>query len=203
MKLKMLTGLSALILAFGLAGCKTAAPATDVTGQSLDSSRQSTGTMVAAPTAAATVINREQAQNAALAHAGLSDPDVTWIRVNLDRDDGRQVYDVEFLSGNYEYDYHIDAATGQITGFDMELDKFAALSGKPGELSLDENAAKELALAKVPGAAASDLRIRPDDDDGRPVYEGTIIYNKMKYDFEIGAADGIFYEWSMESVYDD
>ena len=49
---------------------------------------------------------------------------MTFVKVNLDRDDGRMVYDVDFYSGNAEYDYEIDAATGDIVGYDSEIENF-------------------------------------------------------------------------------
>ena len=42
--------------------------------------------------------------------------DTVFINVELDYDDGMRVYDVEFFSGNKEYDYKIDAASGAILG---------------------------------------------------------------------------------------
>ena len=54
-----------------------------------------------------------QAKAAALDHAGLSDSDVTFTKVELERDNGRAEYDVEFVSGDYEYDYKIAAESVQ------------------------------------------------------------------------------------------
>ena len=65
--------------------------------------------------------------------------------------------------------------------------------------TLDE--AKAIALDRVPGA--TDIRIYLDRDDARVIYEGTIIYNEMKYDFEIDAQSGNMIEWDAESIYDD
>lgn len=191
MRLKSLLRIFALLLTVGLAGCNTAA------------SRQSGGTMVTATSAAASGITRTQAQAAALAHTGLNESDVTWIGVHSDRDDGLPIYEVEFFSGSHEYDYKIDAATGAILSYNIDYDKFAVPDSLSNSIAIDENAAKELALSKVPGATASDIRIRLDYDGIRPIYVGTIIYGEMKHDFEISATDGTIYEWDAESIYDD
>ena len=55
-------------------------------------------------------------------HAGLSEAQATQLKVELDRDDGKLVYDVEFKSAGYEYDYEIDAVKGTILQSDKELD---------------------------------------------------------------------------------
>ena len=61
------------------------------------------------------MISAEQAKNAALTHAGLAAGDVTFIRAELDRDNGRTIYDVEFYTADYkEYDYEIDAVTAEV-----------------------------------------------------------------------------------------
>ena len=55
-----------------------------------------------------------------------------------------------------------------------------------------------IALDRVSGATAQDVRIELDRDDGRYKYEGEIIYNNMEYDFEIDANSGTILEWSEE-----
>ena len=44
--------------------------------------------------------------------------------------------------------------------------------------------------------------MRLETDDGRKQYEGTIIYDEMKYEFEVDAYSGAIREWDAESVYD-
>lgn len=58
--------------------------------------------------------------------------------------------------------------------------------------------ASKLALDRVPGASAQDLRIELDYDDGYYKYEGDIIYDQKEYDFEIDANTGDFLEWEEE-----
>lgn len=68
------------------------------------------------------VIGKAAAKNAALKHAGLSESNVTGLKVVLDREDGASIYEVEFKSAGYEYDYEIDAVKGTILQSDKELD---------------------------------------------------------------------------------
>ena len=68
------------------------------------------------------IITPRAAIAAALAHAKLDRKDVRRIECELEREDGRVIYDVEFKKGRYEYDYDIDARTGAILKQKYELD---------------------------------------------------------------------------------
>jgi Predicted membrane protein len=68
--------------------------------------------------------------------------------------------------------------------------------------SITETEAKALVLAKVEGAVESDVWIKLDREDGRLVYEGKVIFNRMEYEFELDANNGTFYSWEVESVHD-
>lgn len=67
-------------------------------------------------------ISRDEAKNIALKHAGLSVSQVRDLEVELDRDDGKLHYDVDFEAGGYDYDYEIDATTGKILRSQKEKD---------------------------------------------------------------------------------
>ena len=60
-------------------------------------------------------------------------------------------------------------------------------------ISLEE--ARDIALARVEGATASNISIELDRDDGWYVYEGEIFYNGMEYEFEIDANSGNILKW--------
>ena len=67
-------------------------------------------------------IGEAAARSAALSHAGVSESDASRIQVELDRDDGRTLYEVEFHVGRTEYSYEIDAASGAILKAEQEID---------------------------------------------------------------------------------
>ena len=67
-------------------------------------------------------IGANQARDAALSHAGISEGQVSGLQVQQDWDDGRLEYEVEFRSGGMEYEYTIDGSTGQILEYDQEQD---------------------------------------------------------------------------------
>lgn len=111
----------------------------------------------------------------------------------------RLVYEVEFYANGTEYDYDIDQATGRILSSDFDIENYSPGNNNGGNgtvISVDK--ARSIALAKVPGASANDIRIHLDRDDGRQIYEGEIYYNRMEYEFEIDASTGTIIEWSAE-----
>ena len=74
------------------------------------------------PSGAAQDIGYAKAKSIALNHAGVSENAAYDMDVELDEEDGKLVYEVEFKSGGMEYDYEIDAATGTILQQEAEKD---------------------------------------------------------------------------------
>lgn len=71
------------------------------------------------------------------------------------------------------------------------------------EKLITEEEAKNIALKKVKGASASDIKkFKLDRDDGRQEYEGEIIYKNKEYDFEINAVTGEIISWEEDSLND-
>ncbi len=162
-----------------------------------------------AATQATGSITVEEAKTIALNHAGLTADAVTFVKAKQDYDDGRLVYEIEFVttSGNgyLEYDYEIDTATGSILSYDYDAESYTpqtTMTTTTGAL-IDEATAKLTAVNQVPGASTSDIyEWKLDHDDGRWEYEGKIIYNQMEFEFTIDAATGAVIEWDVESIYD-
>lgn len=67
-------------------------------------------------------ITRDSARDIAINTAGVSLDNIRALEVELDADDGRLVYEVEFKSGANEYDYEIDARSGEIIKNHVEID---------------------------------------------------------------------------------
>ena len=144
-------------------------------------------------------ITADQAKELALDHAGLTAAQVTFVRAQLERDDGRQVYDVEFYdpSSYTEYDYEIDASSGSILSYDFDAEGYDRPAAGTTTISADQ--AKQIALDRVPGATMNDIyEFELDRDDGRLEYEGTIYYNGMEYEFTIDGYSGAIREWEAE-----
>ena len=72
--------------------------------------------------AAGNAMTKEEAVQAALDYAGLKAGQVTFTRVQMDRDDGRQVYEIKFVCNGIEYEMDVDVLTGRI--YDTDQDCF-------------------------------------------------------------------------------
>ena len=169
---------------------------TQAKAQTSNTSRQSSTS-----NASGNMITADQAKEKALSHAGLSADQVTFVKSHADRDDGRQVYDVEFYTSDFtEYDYEIDAYTGDVLSYDFDAEHYVASAPTNGS-TLTAEEAKALVLEQVPGAAESDIwEFGSDYDDGRMTYEGTLIYGGTEYEFEIDAYSGAFRSWETEPI---
>ena len=74
------------------------------------------------PSEAAQSIGYAKAKSIALNHAGVSENKAYDMEIELDDEDGTLVYEVEFKSGNMEYSYEFNAATGAILKHEAELE---------------------------------------------------------------------------------
>lgn len=65
-------------------------------------------------------ITVEKAKEISLKHANLKDNQVIFNKTEMDYDNGVQVYDIEFHYNNVEYNYEIDASTGNILSYSQD-----------------------------------------------------------------------------------
>ena len=158
-------------------------------------------TSAAAPAQNATgtgTVDEAAAQKIALEHAGVKAADATITKSKLDYEDGRQVYDIEWYAGGAKYDYEIATDNGEIISSAYEEKTMGADSKN---VTVSEADAKKTALDRVSGATDKDLyEWKLDYDDGRPEYEGKIIYGGTEYEFTIDAATGSVMEWDAEKI---
>jgi len=71
---------------------------------------------------AQSVIGNSKASTIALNHAKLKKSQVRDFECKLDRENGVQVYEVEFEHGKYDYEYDINAKTGKIIRWEKDAD---------------------------------------------------------------------------------
>ncbi len=180
---------------------ETADSTVPATAQTSGSASAQAQTSAAAPAQNATgtgTVDEAAAQKIALEHAGVKAADATITKSKLDYEDGRQVYDIEWYAGGAKYDYEIAADTGEIISSAYEEKTMGADSKN---VTVSEADAKKTALDRVSGATDKDLyEWKLDYDDGRPEYEGKIIYGGTEYEFTIDAATGSVIEWDAEKV---
>ena len=90
---------------------------------------------------------------------------------------------------------------GAMWRFPMLTAKYGGGTFVSSGTAITEAEAKAIALDKVPGAAESDIwEFSTDRDDGRLEYEGEIIYDGTKYEFEIDGYSGTIRSWEAEPV---
>ena len=173
-----------------------------VSGEIVKSSSEDRGALTAGAADGAD-IGSDAALAAALAHAGVTQAQASGIRVDRDREDGRLVYDIDFISGELEYDYEIDAATGAVIKQSREHYRGASGGGSIPASSTDigSDAALQAALAHagVAQADATGVRVEREYDDGRVVYEVDFYAGSVEYDYEIDAATGAVLKSSRET----
>ena len=65
-------------------------------------------------------LTKEQAEEIALEHAGLTREQVQWVRSDYDFDDGHYEYDIEIHAGEWDYELEIHSENGNILSYNKE-----------------------------------------------------------------------------------
>lgn len=160
-------------------------------------------------------VGREAAIEAACAHAGVARP--AYVECELDWEHGRMIYEIEFIADGAEYEYDVDANTGEVLAWELDDDDDDRGNGNGyggngygGNGSAGQNCtfiggdtAKAAALthAGVNAADAYDWECELDEDDGVYLYEIEFKSENYEYSYEINACTGAVLEWEKE--YDD
>lgn len=151
-------------------------------------------------------IGEERAWEIAYAHAGVAAGDAAASPAKVDYDGGALVYELEFFSGGYEYDYEISAAGGSILKSEKEADgRTAPPQASAGNASGDaayigEARAREIAYAHAGVTAGNVLHceVELDHHDGHGVHHGAeccayeieFKCGGYEYDYEVDAVTG-------------
>lgn len=146
-------------------------------------------------------IGTEAAKVAALNHAGLKSDEVNFVHAHLESDDGIWQYDIEFHKDTTEYDYDIDALTGEVLSFDHDAEYYHhAQADNAGSEQITEEQAKQLALqhAGVAEKDAQRLQIEFDYDDGRGEYEVEWYVGRTEYSCDVDAVTGAILSYDKE-----
>lgn len=146
-------------------------------------------------------ISADKAKKIALGDAKLAEKDVTFVKVELELEDNRLVYDVEFYSGNVEYDYDIDAVSGAIVSADRDIENYVipaqpSTEAKATEISVEK--AKQIALSHAGVGSARFTKAKIDYENGVKVYEIEFKVGNMEYEYDINVVNGAIVSSSAE-----
>ncbi len=172
-------------------------------------------------------ITLDKAKEIALSDAGVSSANATFTKAKQDRDDGVNVYDIEFYTTSAEYEYEIRVSDGAILDKSIEQHQSASnstgsssgsssssnsgsssSSGSSGNsssgsssssgISVDE--AKQIALNRA-GLSASEVtftKAMKEKDDGITVYEIEFYKGATEYECTINASTGAILEYDVD-----
>ena len=164
---------------------------------------------------ASSQISLDEAKKIALANAGVSASQAKFTKAVKDYEDGIAVYEIDFYTSSYEYEYEIKVSDGSIYHKEAEPIRASGNSGgnsngnsgsNSGGSSSDNtkyisvDQAKSIAL-KHAGFQASDvtfIKAKLDHDDGYTVYEIEFYKGGVEYDYTINAVSGKIMEYEHE-----
>lgn len=152
-------------------------------------------------------ISRDRALAIAQEHAGVTAEQI--LRVDdheRESDDGRLVWEIEFLADGTEHEFDIDARTGEV--LDHERDREADAPTREARPSHDTEGAPEqisgdraLAIAVTHAGVGSpdhvdDLEL--DHDDGALIWEVEFDAGGLEYEYDIDAHSGAILEFEID-----
>ena len=137
------------------------------------------------------ILFMEGARAIVLADAKISETDAFFTKLNLDHDNRREEYEVDFIAEGKEYEYEIDVVSGDILEFSVDrLDGRESKADFRTFLTLDQAAEKALAEAKFAAADVKMVKMEFDFDDGRAEHEIEFEVNNESHRYKLDAKSG-------------
>lgn len=142
-------------------------------------------------------ISTEQAKAIALDKSGGGE--VLYIKLDIDNDDfdDRAEYDVKILNNNSIYEMEIDAITGQITEYEIEVQN-SNTNNTGGSVNITSKEAEEIALNKVGGGSIYKTEFDQGDRNDNPEYEIELRNGNKFYEITVDAITGQIVEFELE-----
>ena len=159
-------------------------------------------------------ISIEQAKQLALNHSKVAKNMAKMTKIRLDKENRKFIYEIEFYTERKKYKYNIDANTGKVLSYSQK-DRVSASTtirddGKiintngnnteirktPKYIGMEK--AKEIAVSRITGAKKINVtNIQLDNEKGRMIYEGRMVYKNTEYKFDIDATTGEVIKWEV------
>ena len=137
-------------------------------------------------------IGEDKAKQIALNHANVTN--ITNYKIELDFDDV-MVYEIEFKANNKEYEYDIDALTGDIIEYEIDDKNYTNNSNTASKITKDE--AKQIALNHANVTNITNYEIELDGNK----YEIEFNANNKEYEYDIDATTGKIIKYSIDNNY--
>ena len=148
-------------------------------------------------------IGADAALKAACEHAGLDVNSLSAKKIEFDSEHGRMVYEIDLYTTTAEYEYDIDALTGEVVKAERENYPTGSVPGTaaPGGSYIGEAAAKQAALSHAGVSDAVWTKAQFDRSDGRYIYELEFVADNTEFDYEIDALSGTVIKAERESFH--
>lgn len=148
-------------------------------------------------------IDEAAAKAAALAHAGVAESAATYIKIEKDTHNGILVYEVEFYAGNTEYEYKINAQTGEVVEYEKEQknsSNHGGAGGGTGTNYIGEGQAKAIAFAhaNVTEGSTGKMECTLKNKKGSMVYSIEFECGRSEYEYKIDACTGKIIESNVD-----
>jgi len=146
-------------------------------------------------------ISIEQAKQLALNHSKVAKNSAKMTKIRLDKENRKFIYEIEFYTERKKYKYNIDANTGKVLSYSEKERSSAStviteIRKTPKYIGMEK--AKEIAVSRITGAKKINVtNIQLDNEKGRMIYEGRMVYKNTEYKFDIDATTGEVIKWEV------
>lgn len=142
-------------------------------------------------------LTEEEAKQIALSKINKKQDEITFTKVQIDRENGKTVYDIYIQDNMKEYEMSIDVETKEIIAYKENNKNSNPIENKK-YIGIEK--AKEIVLnhAKLTNNQANFNKIELDVDYNIATYEIEFYYNYYEYDYEINALTGEIIKYEKE-----
>ena len=162
-------------------------------------------------------ISIEKLKELAFKHSKVEPKDARITKIKLDKENKKFFYEMEFFTEKRKYEYNIDADTGKILSYSQKVREIVSNTvniEKPEMLDvkmnedenkifnplkyISEDEVKEIIIKRITGSKKENIiRLKLDDDDGKIIYEGRMVYQNTEYNFKLDALTGEVISWEV------